>query len=92
VADRDAAGRRKVRLMTIWVGIGVALMVIGAYSSVWIVFLGASVIGSTPVYFTLRAALAPRQTRKGPPTSLPAHRSESPPRRRPAPLRRRDHG
>jgi len=78
--------------MTIWVGIGIALMILGVYSSVWITFLGACVVGSTPVYFTLRAALAPQRARKAPPPPVPAHRSGTPPRRRPAPLRRRDHG
>ena len=85
------AGRRKVRLMTAWVGIGIALMVLGAFTSVWVVFLGACVVGSTPVFFTLRAALSTRQAPKPPPPT-PVHRTGSPARRRPASMRRRDHG
>jgi hypothetical protein len=87
------AGRRKVRLMTAWVGIGIALMVLGVYTSVWVTFLGAAVIGSTPVFFTLRAALAPRRAAKPPPVTrpLPANR-ERPAHRGPAIPRRRDHG
>jgi hypothetical protein len=85
------AGRRKVRLMAAWVGIGIALMVLGVYTSLWVTFLGACVVGSTPVFFTLRTALSTRQTPKPrPPT--PAHRTGTPARRRPASMRRRDHG
>ena len=78
--------------MTAWVGIGIALMVLGAYTSVWVVFLGACVVGSTPVFFTLRAALSPRQTPKPQPartgrTAPGARRAAG--RRR---SRRRDHG
>ena len=61
VAQRDAAGRRKVRLMTVWVGIGVAILVAGFFTSPWIALLGACIIGSTPVWFTLRMALAAPQ-------------------------------
>jgi hypothetical protein len=89
MADRDMAGQRKVRLMTAWVGIGIALMVLGVYTSVWVTFLGAAVIGSTPVFFTLRAALAPRR-RPQPPAS--PHTGRPLARRRPASMRRRGHG
>ena len=81
--------------MTAWVGIGVALMFLGVYTSVWVTFLGACVIGSTPVFFTLRAALSPRRS---PPRAeshreTPIHASASRPApRRHAPARRRDHG
>jgi hypothetical protein len=85
VADRDAAGQRKVRLMTIWVGIGSVLMVVGIYSSMWITFLGACVIGSTPVFFTLRGALASRRTPK--PSSDAQRGPGRAPARRPRPRR-----
>ena len=81
--------------MTIWVGIGIALMILGVYSSVWVTFLGACVIGSTPVFFTLRAALAP-QRRAPKPSShrigKPAHPPGSGRTGRRTPPRRRDHG
>jgi hypothetical protein len=76
--------------MTIWVGIGIALMVLGVYSSVWVTFLGACVIGSTPVFFTLRAALAPKSSPK-PRREAPRPAPRSQPARRRAPARRRDH-
>jgi hypothetical protein len=91
VADRDEAGRRKVRLMTTWVGVGIVLMILGVYTTLWVSFLGAAVIGSTPVFFTLRAALATRQTPK-PQTPASPHPRARPARRRPASMRRRDHG
>ncbi len=82
--------------MTAWVGIGIALMFLGVFTSVWVVFLGACVIGSTPVFFTLRAALAPpARGRRSPGESLPrapAPAGDRPARRRVAPPRRRDHG
>jgi hypothetical protein len=90
MAHRDMAGQRKVRLMAAWVGIGIALMVLGVYTSVWVIFLGAAVIGSTPVFFTLRAALAPRRApRSKAPTS--PHTGGRQGHRRPASMRRRDH-
>jgi hypothetical protein len=91
MADRDPAGQRKVRLMTAWVGIGIVLMILGVYTSVWVTFLGAAVIGSTPVFFTLRAALATRQTPK-PQTPASPHPRGRPARRHRASMRRRDHG
>ena len=81
--------------MTAWVGIGVALMFLGVYTSVWVTFLGAGVIGSTPVFFTLRAALSPRRASSPsakPPPRTPMQTSSPPARRRRAPARRRDHG
>jgi hypothetical protein len=89
MADRDRAGQRKVRLMSAWVMVGVVLMVLGAVTTLWISFLGAAVIGSTPVFFTLRAALAPRRaaTKQRP---APPQRPAS--RRRAASPRRRGHG
>jgi hypothetical protein len=91
MADRDPAGQRKVRLMTVWVGVGIVLMVVGVYTTLWVSFLGAAVIGSTPVFFTLRSALAPR--RSPPPQTPPSpHTRGRPARRRPASIRRRDHG
>ena len=77
--------------MTIWVGIGIALMVLGVYSSVWVTFLGACVIGSTPVFFTLRAALVPKSAPK-PRRDVPRPAPRSEPARRHHPARRRDHG
>ena len=47
--------------MSIWVGAGIVLLVLGLLTSPWISLLGACVIASTPVWFTLRMALsAPR--------------------------------
>jgi hypothetical protein len=91
VADRDEAGQRKVRLMTAWVGAGIVLMVLGVYTTLWVSFLGAAVIGSTPVFFTLRAALATRQTPK-PQTPPSPHTRGRPARRHQPSMRRRDHG
>jgi hypothetical protein len=71
VAERDAAGRRKVRLMTVWVGIGVAILVAGFFTSPWIALLGACIIGSTPVWFTLRMALTTEPVPKRPPEQPP---------------------
>ena len=79
--------------MTAWVGVGIVLMVLGVYTTLWISFLGACVIGSTPVFFTLRAALSPRRPPKRaarPAAGLPqpcarpqqAARRRAPPRRR----------
>ena len=79
--------------MTVWVGVGVVLMALGLYTSLWMSFLGASVIGFTPVFFTLRSALAPKRAPKasvdplgGPlprtPGRSPAARRRTPPRRR----------
>jgi hypothetical protein len=93
VADRDEAGRRKVRLMSAWVAVGIVLMVLGAFTTLWVSFLGAGVIGSTPVFFTLRSALASRQMPKRSADPLPdflsrtssrgqAARHRTPPRRR----------
>jgi len=82
--------------MTAWVAVGIALMVLGAFTTVWISFAGATVIGSTPVFFTLRAALAPRRS---PPPPV-QHHADSPARtvkrdsgaaRRRTPARRRGH-
>jgi hypothetical protein len=78
--DRDRAGQRKVRLMTAWVAVGIALMVLGAFTTLWISFAGATVIGSTPVFFTLRAALAPRRAAN--PKPRVAARRQVTPRRR----------
>jgi hypothetical protein len=75
--------------MTIWVGVGIALMILGVYSSLWVTFLGACVIGSTPVFFTLRAALAPPRRAPKPPPASPHTRAPS--SRRPTSVRRRDH-
>ena len=36
VADRDEAGRRKVRLMSAWVAVGIVLMVLGAFTTLWV--------------------------------------------------------
>lgn len=48
--------------MSVWVCLGTAVLVAGLFSSPWISVLGACIIGSTPVWFTLRAALsAPRR-------------------------------
>ena len=91
VADRDEAGQRKVRLMSAWVAVGIVLMVLGAFTTLWVSFLGACVIGSTPVFFTLRSALATRQTPK-PQTPASPHPRGRPARRHPASIRRRDHG
>ena len=77
--------------MTAWVGVGIVLMVLGAYTSLWVTFLGASVIASTPVFFTLRSALAPRRAPK-PQTPASPHTPARPAHRRPASMRRRDHG
>ena len=57
-AMRDRAGSRKVRLMSVWVVIGIVVLVVGFFTSPWIALLGACIIGSTPVWFTLRMALA----------------------------------
>ena len=82
--------------MTIWVGIGIALMVLGVYSSVWVTFLGAGVIGSTPVLLhAARGARAevrapkPRRdaVRRPAPRSQPAAAAATP---APAPRPRRD--
>jgi hypothetical protein len=45
--------------MSVWVVIGVVVLVVGFFTSPWIALLGACIIGSTPVWFTLRMALAP---------------------------------
>jgi hypothetical protein len=58
MGQRDAAGQRKVRLMSVWVVLGVVILVAGFFVSPWISLLGACIIGSTPVWFTLRMALA----------------------------------
>jgi len=44
--------------MSVWVGIGIVVLVAGLFTSPWISLLGACIIGSTPVWFTLRMALA----------------------------------
>jgi hypothetical protein len=62
---KDRAGTRKVRLMSVWVIIGIVVLVVGFFTSPWIALLGACIIGSTPVWFTLRMALAtPRRPPK----------------------------
>jgi hypothetical protein len=61
--NRDRTGQRKVRLMSVWVGIGIVVLVAGLFTSPWISLLGACIIGSTPVWFTLRMALAAPQPR-----------------------------
>ena len=58
MAQRDGSGQRKVRLMSAWVGAGIAVLAVGLFTSPWITLLGACIIGSTPVWFTLRMALA----------------------------------
>jgi hypothetical protein len=92
VADRDRAGQRKVRLMSAWVVVGIVLMVLGAFTTLWVSFLGAGVIGSTPVFFTLRSALAPRRPPKPPaePLAPVLHRTpgRGAPARRQTPRRR----
>ena len=51
--------------MSVWVVIGIVVLVLGFFTSPWIALLGACIIGSTPVWFTLRAALAvPRRPPK----------------------------
>jgi hypothetical protein len=81
--------------MTVWVVVGIALMVIGVYTTLWVSFLGAAVIGSTPVFFTLRSALATRQVPKRSTDPLPDALRRAPERapaaRRPVPRRRRGH-
>ena len=95
VADRDQAGQRKVRLMTAWVGVGIVLMILGVWTTVWVSFLGAAVIGSTPVFFTLRAALSPPREPKASADprgeTLPHTVGRSPSARRRTPPRRRGH-
>jgi hypothetical protein len=84
--DRDRIGQRKVRLMAVWVGVGIPLIVLGLFTSPWISLLGACIIGATPVYFTLRGALAaPRQA-----STPTAPRAPSGEHRR-YPARRRGH-
>jgi hypothetical protein len=81
--------------MTAWVGVGIALMILGVYTTLWVSFLGAAVVGSTPVFFTLRSALAPKQTPKppsDPPGHLPRATGSAPGTRRRTPPRRRGHG
>ena len=79
--------------MTAWVGVGIVLMILGVYTTLWVSFLGAAVIGSTPVFFTLRSALAPKRAPKRPADPIPdvlhrapgrsqAARRRTPPRRR----------
>jgi hypothetical protein len=95
MTERDRAGARKVRLMSAWVGVGIVLIVLGAVTTLWVSFLGAAVIGSTPVFFTLRGALATRRTpqRRSDPLAdvLPGTRGRKPPSRARAPRRLRDH-
>jgi hypothetical protein len=95
VTERDRAGERKVQLMSVWVGIGVALMVLGALTTLWISFLGAAVIASTPVFFTLRAALesraTPKRRTKPLPDVVPGRSGRRPVVRQRAPRRLRDH-
>ncbi|HZO60634.1 MAG TPA: hypothetical protein VFB51_13160 [Solirubrobacterales bacterium] len=86
--------------MSVWVAIGVVLMVLGAFTTLWVSFLGAAVIASTPVFFTLRTALATRRVpelpeRRSERGSLPDVLGRTPGRRPPsrprAPRRLRDH-
>jgi len=54
--------------MSAWVSAGIVVLVVGLFTSPWITLLGACIIGSTPVWFTLRMALAaPRR----PPSKRP---------------------
>jgi hypothetical protein len=95
MSARDESGRRKVRLMTVWVGIGIALMVLGVVTSVWISLAGACIIGSTPVWFTLRGALSPTRPPERPPdpVDVRARALKRAPAARPHSRRRlRDHG
>jgi hypothetical protein len=95
VTERDRAGARKVRLMSVWVAIGIVLMAVGAFTSLWISFLGAAVIASTPVFFTLRGALQSRQAPRRRVDAVPDVAPQAPGRTRPrpprAPRRLRDH-
>ena len=81
--------------MTAWVGVGIALMFLGLLTTLWVSFLGASVIGFTPVFFTLRSALAPRRAPKAPAdprgAALPPSPGRSATARRRTPPRRRGH-
>ncbi len=81
--------------MTAWVGVGIVLMILGVYTTVWVSFLGAAVIGATPVFFTLRAALAPPGEPKASADALrdtlPRTLDRSPSPRRQTPPRRRGH-
>ena len=83
--------------MTAWVGVGIVLMVVGVFTTLWVSFLGAAVIGSTPVFFTLRSALSPprRESKaSGDPRreTLPRTLGRTPSARRRTPPRRRGHG
>jgi hypothetical protein len=94
MSDRDRAGERKVRLMSVWVAIGLVLMVLRAFTTLWVSFLGAGVIASTPVFFTMRTALATRRTpqRREPlPDVLARTPARKPPGRSRRPRRLRDH-
>ena len=65
MSAREESGPHKVRLMAAAVGAGIALIVLGLFTSGWFGVLGAVLIGATPVYFTLRMALAaPRRPPK----------------------------
>ncbi len=80
--------------MTAWVGVGIVLMILGLYTTLWVSFLGAAVVGSTPVFFTLRSALAPKRTPKAPSDpfgDLPRATGGGPGSRRRTPPRRRGH-
>lgn len=51
--------------MSAWVGAGLVMLVVGLLTSPWLILLGACIIGSTPVWFTLRMMLAaPRRPAK----------------------------
>ena len=81
--------------MTAWVGVGVVLMILGIYTTLWVSFLGAAVVGFTPVFFTLRSALAPKRAPKAPSNplgDLPRAPGRAPGTRRRTPPRRRGHG
>lgn len=56
--ERDRIGQRKVRLMSAWVAVGTVILAAGLVTSPWVALLGACIIASTPVWFTLRMALA----------------------------------
>lgn len=69
--------------MAAWVAVGIAVLVVGLFSSPWITLLGACIIGSTPVWFTLRAALAvPRRAPRPTAPHAPGEHRRYPARRR----------
>ena len=91
----DESGRHKVRVMTVWVGIGIVLMLLGVVTSMWISLVGACIIGSTPVWFTLRGALSPKRPPERPPDPVDVRARalrRVPPSRKPGRRRLRDHG